>query len=96
MRSLVDDVLLHGQNAATLKAAHTLLRTLLSDKKYTQAMDSTSTISEVLQDKGFSGLWRSCSMGSTEDIHHDCFELTEKLIEVRYLIIPSLFILKFY
>lgn len=81
MRSVLEDVLLHGQNAAVLEAAHTLLRTLSSDRKYAIAMDS-GAMNKVLEEKGFSGLWRSCSMGSMEDIHRDCFDLTEKLIEV--------------
>ena len=31
---------------------------------------------------GFGGLWRSCSMGSMDDVNRHCFELTERLIEV--------------
>jgi len=81
MRSVLEDVLLHGQNAAVLEAAHTLLRTLSSDIRYATAMDS-GPMNRVLEEKGFSGLWRSCSMGSMEDLHRDCFELTEKLIEL--------------
>ena len=83
MRSVLEDVLLHGQNAAVLEAAHTLLRTLSSDIRYATAMDS-GPMNKVLEEKGFSGLWRSCSMGSMEDLHRDCFELTEKLIEVSW------------
>lgn len=83
MRSILDDVLLHGQNAATLEAAHTLLRTLSSDRRFVRQGDSSNTMADVLEDKGFGGLWQSCSMGSMEDFHRDCFELTEKLIEVR-------------
>lgn len=81
MRSVLEDVLLHGQNAAVLEAAHTLLRSLSSNVEYATAMDS-GPMNKVLEDKGFSGLWRSCSMGSMDDIHRDCFDLTEKLIEV--------------
>lgn len=84
MRSILDDVLLHGQNSAPLEAAHTLLRTLTSDRKYARAMNSGSSTVEILEEKGFGGLWRSCSMGSMEDVHRDCFDLTEKLIEVSH------------
>jgi neurofibromin 1 len=84
MRSILDDVLLHGQNSATLEAAHDLLRTLTADKKYARAMDSGSSLAEILEEKGFGGLWRACSMGSMDDIPRDCVELTAKLIEVSF------------
>ena len=45
-------------------------------------MASSSTVTEALDDMGFGGLWRSCSIGSMEDIQRECFDLTEKLIEV--------------
>lgn len=86
MRSILDDVLLHGQNSAALEAAHMLLRTLSTDQKYTKAMDSASSMNEMLEEKGFGGLWRACSIGPIEDIQQDCFDLTEKLIEVSLLI----------
>lgn len=83
MRTSLDDVLLHGQNAATLEAAHTLLRTLSLDRRQTSAQESSNVISELLDEKGFSGLWRSCSIGSMDDhIQQDYFQQIEKLIEV--------------
>ena len=82
MRNILDEVLLHGQNAATLDAAHILLRTLSSDKRLASATKSSSAMDEILEEKGFGGLWRSCSVGSMDDIQHDCFQLTERLIEV--------------
>ncbi|KAG9257667.1 uncharacterized protein F5Z01DRAFT_646667 [Emericellopsis atlantica] len=82
MRTILDDVLLHGQNSAPLEAAHTLLRTLTSNKKYARAMNSGGSMAEILEQNGFGGLWRSCSMGAMDDIHRDCFDLTEKLIEL--------------
>lgn len=87
MRTILDDVLLHGQDSATLEAAHALLRTLSSDQKYARAMSaSNSSMNDELEEKGFGGLWRSCSMGSMDDVHRECLDLTEKLIEVRSLI----------
>lgn len=41
-----------------------------------------SLLIETLDNMGFGGLWRSCSLGSMDDINRDCLELTEKLIEV--------------
>lgn len=82
MRSILDDVLLHGQNATTLDAAHTLLRTLSSDRRYVRQLNLNTNVADVLEGKGFGGLWQSCSMGSMEDYQRDCFELTEKLIEL--------------
>ena len=44
-----------------------------------------TSLTETLADMGFGGLWRSCSIGSMEDINRDCLDLTEKLIEVSKL-----------
>ncbi len=88
MRSILEDVLLQGQNSATLNAAHTLLRILSLDKQYSRAMSSGKSMQAILQEKGFSGLWRSCSMGTMvtmEDVQRDCLDLTGKLVEVSNL-----------
>ncbi|KAF7549990.1 hypothetical protein G7Z17_g6012 [Cylindrodendrum hubeiense] len=82
IRSLLDDILLHGQNSTTLGAAHILLRTLSSNPQLSRAVGSMTSLTETLDDMGFGGLWRSCSLGSMDDINRDCLELTEKLIEL--------------
>lgn len=82
LQTILDDVLLHGQNSATLGAAHALLRTLTSNPRFSEAMRSVRPLTETLEKMGFGGLWRSCSLGSMEDINRQCLELTEKLIEV--------------
>lgn len=85
IRVQLDDILLHGQNSATLEAAHTLLRTISSKTQLSQALGTKGTLADALDASGFSGLWRSCSLYSMEEFHRECFELTEKLIEVRPL-----------
>ncbi|KAH7134832.1 hypothetical protein B0J13DRAFT_597650 [Dactylonectria estremocensis] len=82
IRSLLDDILLHGQNSTTLGAAHILLRTLSSNRQLSRAVNSVTLLTETLENMGFGGLWRSCSLGSMDDINRDCLELTEKLIEL--------------
>lgn len=82
IRSLLDDTLLHSQNAATLRAAHTLLRSLSFNKQFPRAPSTTPALSEVLASLGFGGLWRSCSFGSMEEVNRDYLDLTERLIEV--------------
>ncbi|RKK15330.1 Neurofibromin [Fusarium oxysporum] len=82
IRSLLDDTLLHSQNSATLRAAHTLLRALSSTQQFSRAPGSMSTLTEVLDSMGFAGLWRSCSFGSMEDVNRGYLELTERLIEL--------------
>ncbi|KAH6971880.1 hypothetical protein BKA56DRAFT_677938 [Ilyonectria sp. MPI-CAGE-AT-0026] len=82
IRSLLDDILLHGQNSSTVGAAHVLLRTLSSNPQLSRAVGSMSLLIETLDNMGFGGLWRSCSLGSMDDINRDCLELTEKLIEL--------------
>lgn len=75
---------LHGQSAVTLEAAHALLQTLTSDRRFSDAMDSTQLLTETLEDTGFSGLWRACSLGLSDDLHYNSFTLTEKVIEVCF------------
>jgi hypothetical protein len=40
-------------------------------------------LNEILEDMGFGGLWRSCSLNFAQEQDKQCFILTEKLIEVR-------------
>ncbi|UNI16248.1 Ras GTPase activating protein ira2 [Purpureocillium takamizusanense] len=82
MPSILDDVLLHGQESTALEAAHTLLRTLTSSKEYAAAMASNEPLNDALDDMGFGGLWRYPSQTSLDDVKHECFSLTEKLIEL--------------
>jgi neurofibromin 1 len=80
--SVLDDVLLHSQESTALDAAHALLRTLSSEQRYSKAMGSMHLLNDQLNAMGFSGLWRSPKHTMIEDIKGECFELTEKLIEV--------------
>ncbi|KAH9893762.1 hypothetical protein F4778DRAFT_772513 [Xylariomycetidae sp. FL2044] len=88
--SLLDDILLHVQNTATLEAAHNLLKTLSSNARFTTALDgSAGILDDILGDMGFEGLMRPPSLGrQTPDHEQDrqCFALTEKLIEGFVLI----------
>lgn len=83
MPSILDDVLLHGQDSAVLEAAHSLLRTLTSSSEHSSTMESIEPLAEALDDLGFSGLWKHSSLPLAEDAKQTCFGLTEKLIEVR-------------
>lgn len=84
IRSLLDDTLMHGQNSTTIEAAHTLLRTLSSNPRFSKAMGSMASLMETLADIGFGGLWRSCSLGAMEETNFKYLKLTERLIEVSY------------
>ncbi|KAI1852569.1 hypothetical protein JX265_003051 [Neoarthrinium moseri] len=79
---ILDDVLLHCQNPSTLEAAHALFRTMTSNPKFSNALESTGILNEILEDMGFGGLWRSCSFSQTQEPEKQCFGLTEKLIEL--------------
>ncbi|KAG5954004.1 hypothetical protein E4U53_002877 [Claviceps sorghi] len=70
------------QDIGALEAAHTLLRTISSQQKYFKELGSQHSLLNVLDDTGFSGLWKSSSHSFTEDIMRSCFELIEKLIEL--------------
>ncbi|KAI1381086.1 GTPase [Hypoxylon crocopeplum] len=80
--SFLDEVLLHGQSASTLGSAHALLQTLSSNPKFTSALESNGVLSEILEDMGFEGLWRSSSFTHAQDPDKQCSILTEKLIEL--------------
>lgn len=88
--SILGDVLLHGQDSGALEAAHTLLRTLTSDASYAKAMDSIRPLTEALNAMGFGGLWRSSTQGLMDGVKSECFDLTEKLIEVTSSYFSSL------
>ncbi|KAK3343967.1 hypothetical protein B0T25DRAFT_584814 [Lasiosphaeria hispida] len=80
--SILDDILLHCQNSATLESAHTLLQTLTSNPKFTSALEAPGMLNEILDDMGFAGLWKSCSLNLSQEQDKQCFGLTEKLIEL--------------
>ena len=84
---ILDNVLLSCQNAVTLEAAHKLLRTLTSNPKLSSSVDTTRLLAEVLDDIGFSGLWRSSTFHTADDQDKSNTILIDKLIEVKYLII---------
>lgn len=102
--SVLDDVLLHCQNSTTLESAHALLQTLSTSPKFAQAVAEASSsgspasggvgvLHDILEDMGFAGLWRSCSLGfgsgggsgGMAEVDRECFGMTEKLIEVSSL-----------
>lgn len=91
MPSILGGVLLHGQDPAALGAAHSLLRILTSNDRYAAAMGSMQTLRYVLDELGFSGLWKDSSSAQprTEEVKQECLELTAKLIEVRPTRWPS-------
>ncbi|KAK0651326.1 hypothetical protein B0T16DRAFT_403638 [Cercophora newfieldiana] len=80
--TILDDILLHCQNSSTLESAHTLLQTLTANPKFSSAMETPGMLNERLDDMGFGGLWRSCSLNLAQEQDKQCFGLTEKLIEL--------------
>lgn len=96
--AILDDVLLHCQNSATLEAAHCLLQTLTANPSFATAMMESVVVTngpgpvllEELEDMGFGGLWRFCSLNPTQEPDKQCFAWTEKLIDVSclYFLVP--------
>ncbi|KAI1278536.1 GTPase [Xylaria sp. FL0933] len=80
--ALLDEVLIHAQKPAAVKAAHGLLRILTSDPKLADAKDDHETLAEFLEDEGFEGLWRSNSFKESQEFDKQLIGLTEKLIEL--------------
>ena len=80
---MLEDVLLTCQSAATLRSAHELLHSITSDSKLTGQVDTAELLDEVLDDIGFSGLWRSSTFLAYNEQDRQCALLTDRLIEVR-------------
>lgn len=80
--SILDDTLLHCQNYSTLSAAHSLLRCMNSQVQLSDASESADLLDRSLDGMGFGGLWRSCSLDSSQEYDKQYYLLTEKLIEV--------------
>ncbi|KAL6810242.1 hypothetical protein V8C40DRAFT_258827 [Trichoderma camerunense] len=80
--SLIEEVLLHSQDTSALKAANTLLRTISSDANFQDKMTSMRPLIDALHEMGFTGLWRFSSQDLGEEIRRECFDLTERLIEL--------------
>lgn len=70
------------QNAATLESAHQLMRTMTSNPRFSDAMDTAEMLEDVLDGIGFGGLWRSSTFHSQNEHERQCTALTDKLIEV--------------
>ncbi|KAG6021606.1 hypothetical protein E4U40_005170 [Claviceps sp. LM458 group G5] len=80
--SIIDDVLLHSQDTRALEAAHALLRTISSEQRYCEDLGSLRSFLDLLDEIGFGGLWRDFGHLSSDAVTMDCFELTQKLIEL--------------
>lgn len=50
-------------------------------------MTSMRPLIDALHEMGFTGLWRFSSQDLGEEIRRECFDLTERLIEVRFILI---------
>ena len=79
---ILDDVLHSSQNSQTLQSAQRLLRTITTNPKLADTLDTAGLLEAVLEDLGFSGLWRSATFHATLERDKRCSVLTEKLIEV--------------
>ncbi|EHK97696.1 hypothetical protein M7I_6581 [Glarea lozoyensis 74030] len=80
--SILDDVLLNCQNAATLESAHKLLRTITSNPKFAGGVDTAEMLEDVLDGIGFGGLWRSATFHTQNEHERECTALTDRLIEL--------------
>lgn len=87
---ILDETLLHCQNSTTLGSAHDLLQTLTSNPKFATSIESssngnrngTSVLNNILDNLGFGGLWRFCSLTPQQEPDKQCFTQTEKLIDL--------------
>ncbi|KFY44765.1 hypothetical protein V495_03267 [Pseudogymnoascus sp. VKM F-4514 (FW-929)] len=80
--SILDEVLLSSQNSVTLQSAQMLLRTLTTNPKLSDTVDTAQLLEDVLEDIGFGGLWVSSTFHSSTERDGHCTVLTDKLIEL--------------
>ncbi|TVY93314.1 Neurofibromin [Lachnellula willkommii] len=78
---ILDEILMSCQNAVTLESAHQLMRTMTSNPRFSDAIDSAEMLEDVLDGIGFGGLWRSATFHSQNEHERQCTALTDKLIE---------------
>lgn len=76
------DAALFAQKPAAMKAAHDLLRMVTSNPMFAAARDDHDTLTEIMEDMGFEGLWRFNAFSKSRDFDKQVIGLTEKLIEV--------------
>jgi neurofibromin 1 len=79
---ILDEVLQSSQNTATLESAQKLLRTLTSNPKLSDSVDTAGLLEEVLHEIGFGGLWRSATFRANEHDRQQRIGLTDRLIEL--------------
>jgi neurofibromin 1 len=79
---ILDDILISCQNAVTLESAHALLRTLTSNSKFADGVDTAEMLEDVLEGIGFGGLWRSSTFHTPNEHERESTALTDRLIEV--------------
>lgn len=80
--AILDELLLQCQNSAALESAYDLLKALTSSPRFSGHLEQSGTLMNILEDMGFGGLWRMCSLNNSWEANTQCFALTEKLIEV--------------
>ncbi|TQS39320.1 hypothetical protein Golomagni_00158 [Golovinomyces magnicellulatus] len=79
---ILDNILTSCQNVATLESANQLLQTLTSNPKFSNGVDTTEMLQEVLDGIGFDGLWRSTTFHTQNDDDRQRTALTDRLIEL--------------
>lgn len=80
--NILEDVLLSCQNAVTLEAAHKLARSITMNPKLSSGADTADMLEDVLEDIGFSGLWRSSTFLAYNEQDRQCAILTDRVIEL--------------
>src|SRR3954471_12502652 len=80
--AILGELLQCSQSPSTLQAAHSLACSLAADSRFVDTSNSVDMLSTMLEEIGFSGLWRSSSFRTTMDQEKRCALLTDKLIEV--------------
>ncbi|CZT46168.1 related to NEUROFIBROMIN [Rhynchosporium secalis] len=79
---ILDDILISCQNAVTLESAHLLMRTLTSNPKFTDGVDTSEMLEDVLDGIGFGGLWRSSTFHIVNEHDRQSTAVTDRLIEL--------------
>ena len=79
--SVLEDILLNSETAETLDAAHTLTRSLAASARFSSTSTSRK-MSDVLEEVGMGGIWKTSSFRTTTTQQKRCAALVGKLIDV--------------
>ncbi|KAI9815632.1 MAG: Ras GTPase activating protein ira2 [Thelocarpon impressellum] len=79
--AVLDGIVSSSETSETLEAAHNLIRSLVLDSRFAATSKSSRKTSDVLEEVGMGGIWKTSSFRTTSNQQKRCAALVGKLIE---------------